>query len=223
MRYRVLDPDVWPRHDDAAFTMGVFEGIVDAFVRRPDAYTRRMMGTEQDGVRRSSGPNDSEASELRFPVRWLERRRLGEPRALAMPCLAELEARLERSRRARLRDTPFAERVRAVLLRRLGSERIDQTSVAAELCLTRRTLRRRLAAETTGWNRVLHDCRFAVARRDLVRTAHPFATIAARTGYSEQSAFARAFALEHGMSPREYRRRALTDARAGLAFPVNPK
>ena len=221
VRYRVLDPDVWPRREDARFTLGVFEGIVDRFVERPGACTRHVIGVDAergDGSRRPTGPDAfdacAEASELRFPARWLERRGLPDPSPPATPCLAELEARLAASRRARLRDTPFAERVRTVLLRRLGRERIDQTSVAAELCTTRRTLRRRLADESTGWNRVLHECRFAVARRDLVRTAHPFATIAARTGYSEQSAFTRAFALEHGMSPREYRRRSALDADA---------
>ena len=202
VRYRVLDPDVWPRREDARFTLGVFESVVDRFVERPGA-----------GVRHVIGPGaDDDTSELRFPTRWLDRRRIREPARAPRPSLPELEARLAASRRARLSGTPFAERVRAVLLRRLGRERIDQTSVAAELCLTRRTLRRRLAAGSTSWSRVLHECRFAVARHELVHGARSFAAIAARTGYSEQSAFTRAFALEHGMSPREYRRRAAPDA-----------
>ncbi len=217
VRYRVLDPEVWPRREDAQFTLGVFEAIVERFVEGAGTDVRHVIGpgVEDRGASPRPVPPDTleagiDVSELRFPTRWLARRRLREP--APSPPLAELEARLAASRRARLRGTPFAERVRAVLLRRLGRQSIDQTSVASELCLTRRTLRRRLAAESTGWNRVLNGCRFAVARHDLVHTARPFATIAARTGYSEQSAFTRAFALGHGMSPREYRRRGAVTA-----------
>lgn len=54
--------------------------------------------------------------------------------------------------------------------------------------------------------RYLTDWRMTVARRRLVETAEPLASIAARVGYDE-TAFSRAFTREVGLAPSQYRRR----------------
>jgi AraC-like DNA-binding protein len=54
--------------------------------------------------------------------------------------------------------------------------------------------------------RYLTDWRMTVARRRLVETAEPLASIATRVGYDE-AAFSRAFAREVGLTPSQYRRR----------------
>lgn len=54
--------------------------------------------------------------------------------------------------------------------------------------------------------RYLTDWRMTVARRRLVETAEPLASIAARVGYDE-AAFSRAFTREVGVAPSQYRRR----------------
>ncbi|MFG0334848.1 MAG: helix-turn-helix domain-containing protein [Maioricimonas sp. JB049] len=67
---------------------------------------------------------------------------------------------------------------------------------------------RRVFGLTTGqW---LMKLRIDLARRLLQETDRTMATIAAETGYSDQSAFTRQFRRATGLSPREYRSRRRT-------------
>lgn len=86
-----------------------------------------------------------------------------------------------------------------------GSPTIKQ--VARNMALSPRTLRRRLADEGYSFQQVKNMAREQRAKYCLRRTNLPLSAIAVELGYSELSAFSRAFRLWSGESPQHYRAR----------------
>lgn len=84
---------------------------------------------------------------------------------------------------------------------------VSLTNMAARLQRNPRTLRAGLAAQGTNFNRVVASYRERLARRLLSRTSHSIDQIVYLTGFSEPSAFARAFKRWTGETPTDYRTR----------------
>ena len=103
------------------------------------------------------------------------------------------------------RDREMAPRVRDILARSLSA---DLAAVARELGLSERTLHRRLEDEGTSFRAVKEGLRRNLALAQLEQTRKPIADIAADLGYSEPSAFFRAFHGWTGEAPSAHRRRA---------------
>jgi len=70
-----------------------------------------------------------------------------------------------------------------------------------------RTLQRKLRQEGSSYRRVVQSARFAAAKDFLQDPEMPLTAISALLGYSELSAFSRAFSAWTGCSPSEYRER----------------
>ena len=102
------------------------------------------------------------------------------------------------------RDREMVPRVREILARSLA---IDLAAVARELGLSERTLHRRLRGEGSSFRAVKEALRRSLALAQLEQTRKPIADIAAELGYSEPSAFFRAFQAWTGEAPSEHRRR----------------
>ena len=104
---------------------------------------------------------------------------------------------------------PDREIARAVrqLLAESPSEGADYPSVARHLHLSPRTLHRRLAQEGTSYRALRDAVRREQALQLLEKTTQSIAEIAAALGYSEPSAFFRAFVGWTGMAPTVYRNR----------------
>ena len=100
-------------------------------------------------------------------------------------------------------------RLRRALRILLLSGRSSAREVAALLFLHRRTLDRRLRDQGTNFRRLLDEVRFEVARQLLDNTQLPLTDIAASLGYSESSAFTRAFRRWCGAAPSRRRRTQL--------------
>jgi AraC-like DNA-binding protein len=79
--------------------------------------------------------------------------------------------------------------------------------IAEQLHLHPQTLRRRLAQEGSTFNELKTQCRHDTALYHLGRSNLSIESIAQRTGFSESSAFTRAFKSWTGMTPQHYRRR----------------
>lgn len=99
----------------------------------------------------------------------------------------------------------FGERLRR-RLRRAGTHWPTLEAVAAELGLSPATLRRRLAAEGSGWRQLKDELRHERAQALLAEGRLSVAEIASRLGYEEVSAFHRAFRQKTGLTPAFWRR-----------------
>ncbi len=81
-----------------------------------------------------------------------------------------------------------------------------QETVAARLCMSSPTLRRRLAAEGQSFREILESVRMAHALNHLQTTRRRIEDIALACGYASPSRFAERFRRRYGMSPRELRK-----------------
>jgi AraC-like DNA-binding protein len=102
-------------------------------------------------------------------------------------------------------------RVRQAVSAVLGEGVPTLSKIASELGLSARTLQRRLSASGQTYQSIVDAARRQLAHQLLRETDHCLAEIAFRTGFSEQSAFSRAFKRWSGQTPRSYR----LDARFG--------
>jgi len=116
--------------------------------------------------------------------------------ATARMCEAECQRLLAR-RRAR---SGISARVRDIILRQ-PARAADMEVVAAELCMTSRTLRRHLADQGTSF-RDLRDEVLMTLAEELIGTARmKLAEVAERLGYSDAAAFSHAFKRWKGVTP----------------------
>lgn len=88
-------------------------------------------------------------------------------------------------------------------------------AVAADLGMTTRTLRRRLAAEGTGFRALVDEVRQTLAEELLATRSLSVEQVAERLGYGDAAAFVRAFTRWTGVTPGRYAR----SGRCGGAAP----
>lgn len=84
-----------------------------------------------------------------------------------------------------------------------GEPRIEE--IAEALGLSAHSLQRKLAEQQSAFSHLVDDLRFEMARHYLGQTTLSISETAAALGYSETSAFSRAFRRWAGASPRAYR------------------
>lgn len=107
---------------------------------------------------------------------------------------------------------PMHARVRALINRYLGGEDCTNERIAAELCMHPRTLQRRLKCEGKSFESIKDEVRQEAAMRYLQRADIPFARVAEKLGYAEQSVLSRSCYRWFDASPRELRERSLLAA-----------
>ena len=103
-------------------------------------------------------------------------------------------------------DAPktFAEKTERCTYTLLKSGTPDLTKTAKALHISPRSLRRHLAEEGTSYRAVLEDTRRNLCERLMLEQKMSMAEISERLGYSEQSAFNRAFKKWFGETPKAY-------------------
>ncbi len=117
------------------------------------------------------------------------------------------EATLDRYQ-SNLEERGLTVQLAAVLKELLPSGEPRQEDVAERLDMTLRTLQRRLADQQTCYRDVLNDTRQQLALSYLGSAQYSVGEIAFLLGFSEVSAFTRAFKRWTGASPREWRNQA---------------
>ncbi|WP_315974484.1 AraC family transcriptional regulator [Microvirga sesbaniae] len=142
---------------------------------------------------------NQESATIVFPARDLEIRVAG-----ADPVLrAMLEQRIQQMKGAP--DSAFSDDIRRLLRTRLTSNHCSADDIAHLLAMHRRTLSRRLKDSGMGYRAITNEIRFEIARQLLTDTQVPLSQIAAALGYSEASAFTRAFRRWSGQTPTAWR------------------
>jgi AraC-like DNA-binding protein len=99
----------------------------------------------------------------------------------------------------------FERRVRNQIAQLLSQGTPQISEVASCFAISGRTLQRRLSDRGRSFTTLVDDSRRELAERLLRDTAYPLAEVAFLTGFSEQSAFNRAFKRWAGQTPRSYR------------------
>ncbi|MGH3313111.1 MAG: AraC family transcriptional regulator [Streptomyces sp.] len=97
--------------------------------------------------------------------------------------------------------------VRRALTGSVGTTPATIAHIARLLAMHPRTLQRRLAAESTGFEEILDDVRRDLALRYITTTDLPLGQVAAMAGFTGQSGLSHAVRRWQGASPSEVRRR----------------
>ncbi|MCE7796690.1 AraC family transcriptional regulator [Sphingobium sufflavum] len=204
LSYRILDPEIWPRQQDALFTLSIIAQLL-----------RRAIGFGWDQVQvalESDDPaiaaelcrrtgvacsDNADSNSIRFPAHFMALPLVASGDVIP-PDYRALNRNMVRKRRAMSIEL----RVRTAVYRHLGSDTLDQEHIAGELGMSTRTLRRKLAEENSSFQQILYACRMRQAALQFsLRRTVSIADMALRLGYSEHSAFTRAFSRWSGMPP----------------------
>jgi AraC-like DNA-binding protein len=191
------------------------EFIVAAWI----VVARQATGVDFEPVEvtfRHSAPADlSEHRRLfRAPIRFnslanglvLPRRLLDLPLLKSDPGLCTVLERHMGDMLERLpQTTSFSLRVRQLVARDLSTAAPNATAAARKLHMSRRTLQRLLQAEGTSFTDLVDRLRQDLAMRYLREPAIAIAEVAFLLGFSEASAFHRAFKRWQGTTPAAYR------------------
>jgi len=148
---------------------------------------------------RASVRFNQETASIVFPAHDLDLRIAG-----ADPMMRSLlEERILQLKSAQ--GSEFSDDIRRLLRTRLTSNHCSADDIAHLLTMHRRTLSRRLKGGGMGYRAITNEIRFEIARQLLQDTQVPLAQIAAALGYSEASAFTRAFRRWSGQTPTTWR------------------
>jgi len=205
--YRILDPRIWSRSGDAEFTLGIIAKLIKNIVGEKWSYTDIVFEIDapkwghdiSDYLKTNciyAGPTNM----IRFPVSWLSL-----PLNFATPA-DDLDAELNENLVGQRLASNIRDRTRYQIFKSIGFLGCDQTSIAKEMGMSRRTLRRRLADENLSFQSIVDECRMEVALLELRRRPKAsLAEIAFMLGYTEHSSFTRAFSRWSGGPPQQFR------------------
>ncbi len=164
--------------------------------------------SDEEASRRVFGLNvtfGAEFDEIAYPREWFERPIVG-----AVPSLLpSLENHAERLVASLPPVGAFATVVRTEIERMLSDGEPTVQALAKRLRLSARTLQRRLASEGVSVTDLIDSTRRQIAVEMLSTTALPITSVAFMTGFADSSGFHRAFVRWEGVTPGEFRSRAL--------------
>lgn len=212
LNYKILDPDIWPRHEDAMFSLGLYARLLRAAA--PGAWReisvnveveRNFVGAEIGNFVKTRVNYGQSANALVFPAALLDLP-LCTPKPLPNAKCAGAIFR-GRDNRALTSD-----RVRELIFSEYDVFPLSEKEVARRLLMSERSLRRYLSEEGMAFREIIEDCRMRQARLELKRLrSESLAQIGMRVGYSDQGNFTRAFVRWSGVAPGRFR--ALEDVR----------
>ncbi|MEQ9480219.1 MAG: AraC family transcriptional regulator ligand-binding domain-containing protein [Algiphilus sp.] len=155
---------------------------------------------------------EQSATRVHVPLTWL-----AQPLRQADPQLLQL---LQQQAAEQLRRLPprgaLSARIRDEMPALLQQGAAHADAVAQRLHLSPRSLHRQLAREGLRFGALRDECLHQLACDYLADWRLQLSEIAQLLGYSEQSAFTRAFRRWHGCSPHQYRKQLRTEAGPGI-------
>lgn len=142
---------------------------------------------------------DTEEYALTFSANWLSR-----PLPETDPQLRRLLQKQVDALEAR-HGRDFPEQVRSVLRTAIVTGQASAEQVAAIFSMHPRTLNRRLHGSGVGYRELVDEARFEIARQVLESSTMEMTRIATMLGYTDASAFTRAFRRWSGTTPTLWR------------------
>lgn len=140
--------------------------------------------------------NDGKGFSVQFPAAWLSLPLVSDALSDHRPMGEELD---------HLPAPNFIEAIRAILKVHIGETDLT-VSRAAKLCgFSKSSLTRRLATRGTTIDAILRELKLKAAKEMLLGTDQPIRDIALSLGYSDATAFTRAFKKTTGVAPTQYR------------------
>jgi AraC-like DNA-binding protein len=99
----------------------------------------------------------------------------------------------------------WADKVKTLIAQSLSQGEADIDHIANKLNTSRQTLYRKLKTEDASFQTLLEEVRFSLAKNQLKNSALSLSEIAFSLGFSDLSAFSRAFKRWSGVSPKDFR------------------
>jgi len=130
---------------------------------------------------------------------------LSTPLPTSNPLLADLHERFAGEYLAHFDHAQTSYRAREVIIRRLPDGEPRRDEIASALCMSERTLQRRLEEEATSFVELLDDTRRELAEQYLGRLNLSLGQAAYLLGFADQSSFFRACRRWFDASPGQYR------------------
>jgi AraC-like DNA-binding protein len=139
---------------------------------------------------------------------------LAQPLPAANPMLVELHDRFAGEHIKRLEHDRTSVRARELIVRKLPDGEPRREEIAKALCISERTLQRRLLEEGSSFVQLLDDTRRELAERYLGQPSVSLAQATYLLGFSDQGNFTRACKRWLGVTPSQYRQNACLPPRA---------
>jgi len=211
-RYRIEHPAIWPRRQDAELALALFTTFVRLLTDAPwrplaVEYEHEIVGRERT-LRDFHGapvygnrPYNAlviDNADVDRPLRYRSdatKRDVGQIVERHMKDLLGWEDRT---------NEPIEARARQLIASRLGRTKVTIESIAAEMNMSVRNLRRQLTHAGTSYREILQQHRRKAVEAMLDVNGERLATVANRLNYSDASALSRAFKYWTGVSPRKY-------------------
>jgi len=207
--YRILDPSIWPRTEDALYTLDLYSTLIKKCA--PESWEAVEISLEAEQHTYRSSVSDVIKTDvyfgmpynaLHFPTSLLDRP-LDIMPAVSNDILESIQQLLKKKRR----KTSIEELVSELIYRGVETQQLNQDFIARELGMSTRTLRRKLADKDHSFQTLLDACRMQIAASEFQRSPEQsISEMALKLGYAEHSTFTRAFARWVGMPPQEFRR-----------------
>ncbi|GGO79381.1 AraC family transcriptional regulator [Marinobacterium nitratireducens] len=144
---------------------------------------------------------DQPANAIMFPARYLEQ----QPAAASDRARRYFEAYLARTGHGY--EKPLSQQVLSLVRELIPTGDASATTVARLLGMRPRSLQHQLKATHSSFSSILNEARFDLARDALTQSDVSLTDLALQLGYSELSAFSRAFKRWSGCSPQQWRER----------------
>lgn len=212
LEYQIVDGRIVNRRQDAELTMGMFVNLFRHCLGR--TWSPEEVHLEH------AAPQAPEEHEHAFhaPIFFgrgsnrlvFRNDQLDRPMPGADPQLLSL-LRATLTRVAQTTQLAFKDRLTGEIRTHLAAGEVKFPDIAAALRMSQSALLRRLEDENIGFAKLVEQVRREQARAYLAQRHIAVSEIALLLGYSEISAFSRAFKRWEGISPNHYRAMALGD------------